>query len=112
MVVVCLLAAIVKIKCCLVSSVHKVAYNSLIADTKLFAMNTITVTYKLKWRIKGKEYYQWSVCGKLFNTQRGNEIKKTVKGLTPGYWIAGEFISLYDLRERLELIPKKEYCPF
>ena len=89
-----------------------ISYNSLIADTKLFAMNTITVTYKLKWRIKGKEYYQWSVCGKLFNTQRGNEIKKTVKGLTPGYWIAGEFISLYDLRERLELIPKKEYCPF
>ena len=29
MVVDCLLAAIVKIKCCLVSSVHKVAYNGL-----------------------------------------------------------------------------------
>ena len=44
-----------------------ITHNSLIADTKLFAMNTITVTYKLKWRIKGKEYYQWSVCGKYLS---------------------------------------------
>ena len=75
-------------------------------------MQTITVEYKLKWRIKGNENYCWSVCRKLFNVNRGNEIKKTLKGLTPGYWIGKEFISLAEMKNKIELIPKKEYCPF
>lgn len=75
-------------------------------------MQTITVEYKLKWRIKGKENYCWTTCKKLFNTQRGNEIKKTLKGLTPGYWIGKEFVALSKMKERVELIPKKEILPF
>jgi len=75
-------------------------------------MNEITITYKLKWRIKGHENYCWSTCKKLFNVSRGNEIKKTVKGLTPGYWIGGDFISLEKMKGLVELIPKKEKLPF
>ncbi len=86
--------------------------NSMIAAIKHFIMQTITVTYKAKWRIKNKHNYAWTLCGKLFNTRNNREIKKTVKGLTPGYWIGRDFISLADLREQIELIPKNEYCPF
>lgn len=75
-------------------------------------MLTISVTYKVKWRIKGNEKYGWTVCGKLFNLTNNREIKKTVKGLMPGYWIGREFISLDKLRSQIEVIPKKEYCPF
>ena len=75
-------------------------------------MLTISVTYHVKYRIKGNEKYGWTVCGKLFNLTNNREIKKTTKGLTPGYWISKEFISLEKLRSQIEVIPKKEYCPF
>jgi len=75
-------------------------------------MTTITVEYKLKWRIKDNPKYCWSVCKKLFNVNRGKEIKKTLKGLTPGYWIGKNFIALSKMKERVELIPKKELLPF
>lgn len=41
-------------------------------------MNTITVNYTLKWRLKSDNKYQWSTCGKLFNVQR-NKMKKKVQ---------------------------------
>ena len=75
-------------------------------------MITVSVTYKVKWRIKGNEKYGWTVCGKLFNLKNNREIKKTVKGLTAGYWIGKDFVSLDKLRSKVELVPKKEYCPF
>lgn len=75
-------------------------------------METITVRYKLKWRIKGAENYCWTTCGKLFNTTRGNQIKKTVKGLTPGYWIGRNFVSLSAMKKLIEKIPAKEILPF
>ncbi len=75
-------------------------------------METITVTYKLKWRVKDAPNYCWSTCKKLFNVSRGNQIKKTVKGLTPGYWIGRDFIPLSKMKDRIELIPKKEKMPF
>jgi hypothetical protein len=75
-------------------------------------MQTITVTYKLKWRIKSKPQYCWTVCKKLFNVSRGNQIKKTIKGSTPGYWIAGDFIPLSEMENMVELIPKKDDCQF
>lgn len=75
-------------------------------------MQTITITYKLKWRIKDAPQYCWSSCKKLFNTSRGNEIKKTLKGLTPGYWIGREFVPLEKMKDRIEKIPIKEKLPF
>ena len=75
-------------------------------------MLTITVEYKLKWRIKNHPQYCWSTCKKLFNVSRGNEIRKTLKGLTPGYWIGKEFVALGKMKSMVELIPEKELLPF
>jgi hypothetical protein len=77
-------------------------------------MLTITVEYKLKWRIKDNPKYCWSICGKLFNLNRGNEIKKTLKGLTPGYYIGKIFVPLCEMKKRIEIIPrdKKSDLPF
>lgn len=74
-------------------------------------MITIKVEYNLKWRLKGNPKYCWSVCGKLFNISRGKQIKKTLKGLTPGYWVGKKFVPLKELRSQIELIPK-EISPF
>ena len=75
-------------------------------------MNTISNTYALKWRYKKEHNYQWTSCGKLFNIKTNRKIKKTVNGRSVGYWIKGKFITLNNLRNNLELLPKKEYCPF
>ncbi len=74
--------------------------------------NTITVTYNLKWRLKNDHRYQWSECGKLFNVCRGKIKRKVLNGNSVGYWIGRDFVTLNKLRNQLELIPKKEYCPF
>ena len=74
-------------------------------------MNSISVSYNLKWQIKNRPYYKWSECGKLFNTQTGRQIKKVLNGGSIGYWIAGEFITLKNLRPKLEKIPI-EILPF
>ena len=75
-------------------------------------MQTISVTYDLKWQIKGNEKYKWTSCKKLFNTQTGRQIKKTMNCRSVGYWIEKQFITLDNLRANLELIPKKELTPF
>ena len=75
-------------------------------------MIEIQVTYRIKWRLKGNDKYGWTVCGKLFNLNNNREIKKTIKGSSPGYWIGREFISLEKLRSQMEQIPKKQYCHF
>ncbi len=75
-------------------------------------MNTITVTYSLKWQIKFAPEYRWTVCKKLFNTKTGKQIKKTVNGGSVGYWIKGDFYILSKLRTELELIPKTRTLPF
>lgn len=75
-------------------------------------MQTISITYDLKWQLKSYPNYKWSTCKKLFNTKTGRQIKKTLNCRSVGYWISGKFITLNNLRKDLELIPKKEYCPF
>lgn len=74
-------------------------------------MNTISVSYDLKWQIKDNEKYRWSTCRKLFNTQTGRQIKKTMNCRSIGYWIGKEFITLTNLKSKLELIPKQQ-TPF
>lgn len=74
-------------------------------------MNTISVSYDLKWRYKIHHHYQWTTCGKLYNMQTGRKIKKTVNGRSVGYWIKGKFITLNNLRKNLEII-KNEHTPF
>jgi len=69
-------------------------------------MNSISINYSLKWRLKDHHNYQWSECGKLFNTKTGRILKKTLVGYSSGYWIGKKFITLNNLRDQLELIPK------
>ena len=70
-------------------------------------MNSISVTYDLKWQYNKHTYYKWSKCGKLFNTRTGREIKKVVNSRSVGYWIKSKFITLTNLKGNLELIPKE-----
>lgn len=74
-------------------------------------MITITVTYKAKWRIKDNPKYCWTECKKLFNVNSKREIKKTMKGLRPGYWVGKKFMSLNELKNNIELIPRTK-LPF
>lgn len=72
----------------------------------------IVLRLKAKWQIKGKEYYVWTECKRLYNLKTGRFIKKTLHGLTPGYWIGKDFIKLNDLKKVVEQIPKSEQLPF
>ena len=69
----------------------------------------ITITYKAKWRLKNHPNYMWTECKKLVNASTGREIKKTLNGLTPGYWISRQFINLNELATMVELIPEVDY---
>lgn len=75
-------------------------------------MNTVSVNYNLKWRLKFDHKYQWTECGKLFNVQRGRIKRKVLNGSSIGYWIGVKFYTLTNLRKELELIPKEVELPF
>jgi len=72
----------------------------------------ITVNYTAKWQLKIDSRYKWTTCKKLINTNTCNEIKKTLHGLTPGYWIGKKFIKLSDMKDLIEIINEKEPLPF
>jgi len=65
---------------------------------------TISTTYDLKWQINGHENYCISPCGKIFNIQRGTQIKRTLNGGSVGYWIGKKFYTLKELRSQLTII--------
>lgn len=67
----------------------------------------INITYVAKWRLKKHHNYVWTECKKLVNTYTGREIKKTLNGLTAGYWINRKFVKLSDMASMVELIPKE-----
>ena len=70
------------------------------------------VTYKSKYRLKSNTNYVFSNCGLCFNLKSGKLVKQITKGYTIGYLINGKFYSLQVLKKDLEIIPKKEFCPF
>lgn len=74
----------------------------------------ISIIYDAKWRLKTNHKYVWTSCKKMVNTNTSREIKKTLfgNGKDAGYYVDGRFIKCNYLRDELELIPKKEYCPF
>jgi len=74
-------------------------------------MNTITITYTLKYRLKFAINYKWTKDGKCFNTKTSRQIKQTMNGGRIGYCIKGKFYSLKYLRTQLETIPR-EKTPF
>ena len=75
-------------------------------------METISVTYTCKYRIKFANNYWFTTCGKCYNKKTNRLIKQVYKSGCIGYVIKSKFYSLKRLRNELELIPKKEYCPF
>ena len=74
-------------------------------------MNTITVTYTLKYQLKFSPNYQWTKDGKCFNIKTGRQLKQVYSNGSIGYCINGDFKSLSYLRKYLEKI-KENYCPF
>lgn len=75
-------------------------------------MNTVSITYKLKYRFKDKNYIQVTKCGKIFNTQTGRELKLRLNGYSVGFWLGKKFILKSKLNNLIESIPKKETLPF
>ncbi len=75
-------------------------------------MLEFTVKYVAKWQINFAKNYVFTKCGLCYNTQSGRLIKQTTKNYTIGYIIKSKFYSLKVLRTHLELIPKKDECPF
>lgn len=73
-------------------------------------METISITYKLKWRIKDTPYCI-SVCKKVFNNKTGRIKKKTVHNVTVGYWIGRKFMSLKQINSISEKLTI-DYTPF
>lgn len=71
----------------------------------------IQVNYVAKWQMADYPNYKWTNCKKLINCATGREIKRTIKGLQPGYWIGKTFIKLTEMKNKIELI-KTENTPF
>ena len=74
-------------------------------------MNTITVTYTLKYQLDFAPEYKWTKCNRCFNVKSGREIKQTTSKGSIGYCIKGRFYSLTRLRQSLVRIEKSD-CPF
>jgi len=74
-------------------------------------MNSISITYTLKYELNFAPNYKWSECGKCFNTKTGREIKQVYNNGSIGYSIYGKFKSLKYLRNNLIKI-RRELLPF
>lgn len=75
-------------------------------------MLEFTVKYVAKWRLKFANNYVFTKCGLYYNLKTGRLIKQITKNYTIGYIVDGKFYSLKVLRNSLDIIPKKQYCPF
>lgn len=75
-------------------------------------MIIISVNYTCKYRLKFATNYVWTLCGKCYNQKTGRLIKQVYNSGCIGYTINGRFRSLKYLKTQLDVIPKKEYCPF
>jgi hypothetical protein len=75
-------------------------------------MNSISVTYTLKYQLVFAPNYQWTSDGKCFNVKTGRQLKQVYSNGSIGYCINGKFKSLSYLRKKLILIPEKNNIPF
>ena len=75
-------------------------------------MLEFTTKHIAKYRLKNANNYVFSTDKICYNTKTGRVIKQIMKGSTIGYIIDSKFKSLATLKVELELIPKKQYCPF
>ncbi len=75
-------------------------------------MIEFTTKHIAKYRLKSNPNYIYSLDKICYNIKTGRVIKQILKGSTIGYIINGKFKSLDNLRKDLEIIPKKDECPF
>lgn len=74
-------------------------------------MSLISISYAVYWELTFAPNYQWTKCGKCFNSKTGRQIKQVYKNRCIGYNIKGKFHSLVSLRKHLRKIENKD-CPF
>jgi hypothetical protein len=74
-------------------------------------METISITYTIKFVISFARHYKWTSGNFLYNLKTGRIVKQTIKGGSIGYCIDGKFYTLKYLKTKF-LKPKKEDCPF
>jgi len=74
-------------------------------------MQTITVTYTIKFVISFATEYVFTKCNLCFNAKTGRKIKQVYNNGSIGYIINGKFKSLKYLREYL-IKPGLNSCPF
>jgi hypothetical protein len=67
--------------------------------------------YTLRWQLKGLPNIKISVCNRVFNTNTGRELKKSMVGYSKGFWIGSKFFTLKNIRANCEVIPHID-CPF
>ena len=74
-------------------------------------MNTISVTYTIKYQLNFATEYKWLNDNQCFNSKTGRFIKQVYCSGSIGYCIRRKFHTLKFLRNNLEKI-KKEILPF
>lgn len=75
-------------------------------------MVEFTTKHIAKYRLKSNPNYIFSTDDICFNLKTQRVINQIMKGGTIGYIINNKFKSLNCLRADLEIIPKKQHCPF
>lgn len=74
-------------------------------------INTITLTFKIQWRITGHDDYAIVDHNLLVNVKRGRIVKQVMNGGSIGYCLNGKFYTLSKLRPLL-VKPKVSNIPF
>lgn len=74
-------------------------------------MNSILITYTIKYELDFASEYKWLNTNQCYNLKTGRLIKQVYNSGSIGYCIRRKFYSVKFLRKHL-VKPKKEYCPF
>lgn len=74
-------------------------------------MDTITLTIRIKWRIRGYEHYGFGSDKSLYNLRTKRKLKQSYNSGSIGYWFGKKFITLSSLK-KLIYKPSKEKLPF
>lgn len=74
-------------------------------------MTTAYISISFEWKLSFNDSYKWTKEGELYNSKTMRKIKKTVNGYSIGYWIAGKFYTIKNLKKSVVKI-ETEFCPF
>lgn len=71
-------------------------------------MEDVNLTFKVFWRFKDYHHLKITKCKKIIDCKKGRLINYTIRG----FYIDGKYLKRNQLKNHIEKIPKKEYCPF